>query len=376
MRATLIHCFSARRADTELASISHRRSVACRDKAESEWRYLRGSFFKVGQMIENEGVVCERQHSCILCGSEGRPFHDGLVDREFGAPGVWAQRRCSDRSCGLVWLDPMPKAAEIGQFYQNYWTHDTAAADRISSALPSLDSSPKVKLVKELLARLLFWRADALRSDRYHFQGVRPGRLLDIGCGNGDFIGFMATVGWQAHGIDFDPGAIAAASRHCGVTTSLGDIFEQGFGEGAFDAILMSNVIEHLPNPQQTLNECFRVLAPGGRMVVLTPNVESWGHKLFGPDWRGLEPPRHLYLFSPKSLRKMAINAGFTQARTFTTPGGHASTSYMIERSARNAELAGRPVPQVRIRTLAVRERVLDILGQPSGEWVTLVVQR
>jgi SAM-dependent methyltransferase len=86
----------------------------------------------------------------------------------------------------------------------------------------------------------------------------------------------------------------------------------------------MSHLIEHVYDPGALLEECYRILKPGGRVVIVTPNTQSVGHRMFGKYWRGLEPPRHIYLFSIASLKRLGSKAGFDilSART-TIRGAH-----------------------------------------------------
>ncbi|WP_394792136.1 class I SAM-dependent methyltransferase [Rhodoferax sp.] len=140
----------------------------------------------------------------------------------------------------------------------------------------------------------------------------RPGaRLLDVGCGNGAFLAMAKAAGWQVQGIDFDPQAVAAArSRGLDVICGgLDQILEQ---EGTYDCITCSHVIEHVHAPRHWITQMHALLRVGGRLWLQTPNISSRGHARFGPDWRGLEPPRHLVLFTPDSLSKLLEESGFT----------------------------------------------------------------
>ena len=323
--------------------------------------------------VDNGGVFCLPQAACALCGSPGKLLHDGLRDHEFGAPGVWSIRRCSAAHCGLAWSDPRPLAGEVGKLYQRYYTHSVQTGDDGSPEQRSYDSAGTTKLVKRLLGTLLFWRCEVFASDRNYLQGMPPGRLLDVGCGNGLFLGSMARAGWSAHAVDFDAAALALAARQRGVTTSQGALSELALPAASFDAIHMGNVIEHLSDPLKTLAECHRLLKPGGRMVVITPNLDSLGHRLFGADWRGLEPPRHVFLFSVRSLTKLARAAGFNAPRVFSVTGDRAGAGYIVEQSAQIARAEGRVPPSVDLPRLMLKERALDLLGRPVGEWIVLI---
>jgi SAM-dependent methyltransferase len=96
-----------------------------------------------------------------------------------------------------------------------------------------------------------------------------------------------------------------------GLDVALGSLEQQCYPSEHFDAVTLSHVIEHVPDPVGTLVECARLLKKGGKLVIATPNNASLGHRLFGRNWRGLEPPRHLHIFSPQSLRRTLGMAGF-----------------------------------------------------------------
>jgi len=136
------------------------------------------------------------------------------------------------------------------------------------------------------------------------------GRLLDVGCSNGGFLMQMRKVGWNVCGVEPDPKAAAHAAA-AGLDVRVGLLESAGWPEAHFDAITLNHVIEHLHRPRITLQECFRILKPGGIISLSTPNLQSLGHCLFGGDWFGLEPPRHLVVFTPRSLRLALESCGF-----------------------------------------------------------------
>ena len=146
-------------------------------------------------------------------------------------------------------------------------------------------------------------------------------QLLDVGCGSGYRLRRMAEAGWKVEGIDFDQQAVKMA-RSKGFEVRCGSLVEASYPADTFDVVSMYHVIEHVDNPLNVLRECIRILRPGGRLVLATPNIQSWGHKRFGVAWRGLEPPRHLHLFSSAALNALLASAGFagTSLRFYIAP--------------------------------------------------------
>ena len=307
--------------------------------------------------------------NCIGCGCEGSIIYSGLSDRLFGAPGIWGTRKCSNTNCGMAWLDPLPETAEIHKLYQAYWTHGHPGT--VPAANPEISSLGKRQL-RRFLRYVLPWRRYALQSDSRYLEGMKPGRLLDVGCGMGEFAAGMAKLGWDAYGIDFDAAAISVAERQTGLKVEVGSLAEQNYPSESFDAITMSNVIEHVPDPVETFDECFRVLRKGGRLVIITPNINSSGHNIYGKNWRGLEVPRHLYLFSIQSLKHFARKAGFFEYQAFTSAGAVQSMlSSSIEIANKNGEIA-----DANVVLSANLEKIAVMMGRQCGEWAVLVADK
>lgn len=225
--------------------------------------------------------------------------------------------RCTDPGCGLLWLDPKPLEADLIKAYAAYHTHGRSRSRDLGHLwLSAVNQGCK------LASRLLEFGSALGRQRRaLHTMFVgngKPGRLLEVGCGSGRFLNRMRDAGWTVQGIDFDPGAAAHVERKYGIHVSVGSLADMHFPDAAYDVVAMSQVIEHVHDPLALLKQCHRVLRPGGRLVITTPNALSLAHRLYGRCWRGLEPPRHLHVFTPTALERSARAGGFGQLQLRT----------------------------------------------------------
>lgn len=335
------------------------------------------------------GLECV--NACPVCGSANRePLHDGLRDRVFHcAPGAWTLYCCDE--CGSGYLDPRPTPETIGLAYSRYFTHfdgeqeveRTGAFHRFRRALSNGYRNARFGTDLKPATRLGYWAALLFPRRRAELEaGARslpyPERgqtLLDVGCGNGAFLEIANALGWDAVGIEPDPKAVEA-SRKRGVKVRQGDIRALDGQAERYDVITMNHVIEHVHAPAVLLEACFRLLKTGGLLWINTPNLGSAGHSLYGPYWRGLEPPRHLILFTWNSLELILTTVGFGQ----TTPlparpqaGGTFPASEAIRRGMRNRQ-CGCNAPSVRLRA-----RQADRKGKRDHtlrEFITLTARK
>ena len=176
-----------------------------------------------------------------------------------------------------------------------------------------------------LLSHILSWIGplkEIVGRSVVYLKASDRGCLLDVGCGNGRFLAQMRELGWEVMGVEPDSEAARIARKRFGLDVFQGTLEEAKFPDNSFDAITMNHVIEHVPDPIGLLAECRRILKPDGKMVMVTPNIQSLGRYLFGKAWLHWDPPRHLVLFSPKSLRACAERAGLRVRSLWTTSKG------------------------------------------------------
>lgn len=141
-------------------------------------------------------------------------------------------------------------------------------------------------------------------------------RVLDLGCGAGPALPFLADQGLNTWGSDFVRYPLLVARRRAPSATLIcADAQERlPFASAAFDAVLLSEVIEHVRDPLALAVEIRRVLRPGGALALTTPNtwdVRRLYYPLLGRVWSGAADPTHIELFSPRSMARLLRRAGF-----------------------------------------------------------------
>lgn len=255
---------------------------------------------------------------CPICEEPARTLlHDGLEDRIFrAAPGRWRLWRCA--SCRCAYLDPRPKRESIGRAYRRYFARGPTAQPPPAPLREALRNGylngrygyafePATRAGRVLLPLFAKRRWNAALLVRELRKPPGRSRLLDVGFGDASFLRFMRGAGWDVAGVEADEGA-AAAARSAGLDVAAGSVEDAPYEERSFDAITLSHVVEHLHDPVASLRRCAELLRGDGVLWLATPNLDSPGHRRFGSDWFGLDPPRHLVLFGLPGIDR-ALNA-------------------------------------------------------------------
>ncbi|MGE5057534.1 MAG: class I SAM-dependent methyltransferase [Acidobacteriota bacterium] len=185
----------------------------------------------------------------------------------------------------------------------------------------------------------------------------QSGRLLDLGCSSGSFLESLKGKGWNLHGIEMSTESARIAEVRSGAQVFVGDILDAPFRRESFDVITSFDVLEHLYEPRRVMAKVAEWLKPGGILYVLVPNVDGAEARVFGTYWHGLELPRHLFHYSPASLRFLAESVGLREVslETRRNPAVGTSLRYVWDHVFRMIGIRKTPVAYRREASLPWR---------------------
>ncbi len=235
--------------------------------------------------------MTEKLLKCPVCGATGfSPFlevKDYFLTRE-----DFSIQQCD--ACGLKFVNPRPDQKEIGRYYQSddYISHDTkkmSLFNRIYKVARMFSIKNKFKIVE---------------------TSAHKGKILDIGCGTGEFLNYCNSRGFEVEGVEPNEKARAFARQvnKVSVNKDLTDLLPAG---NSFDCITMWHVLEHVHDLNETIRMVKGLLTPDGIFIVAVPNCNSWDAKKYGNFWAAYDVPRHLYHFDYSSLDLLISNHGF-----------------------------------------------------------------
>jgi 2-polyprenyl-3-methyl-5-hydroxy-6-metoxy-1,4-benzoquinol methylase len=306
---------------------------------------------------------------CPVCDADdSRALYDTLRDHLEDVPGTWPMRMCLN--CESLYLSRRPTVASIAKAYSSYYTHGDGKAAHVDDNGQSLLWRWSNGYMN---ARFGATRKPAISSGRwvlpmipplrqqldffYRHLPQTPGRLLDVGCGNGVFLLRARDAGWKVEGLEPDPAA-ATAARHSGLDIADGTL-DDFAPRLQFDAITASHVIEHVHHPRRFLEQIFALLRRGGQVWLATPNASSLGRRWCGPYWRGLEPPRHMTVLSPKAMVLLLQRTGFNNIELLRRGRG---SGYILRSSAQAMQRAG-------MHKISLPPMLVDALASLRSSW-------
>jgi len=241
-------------------------------------------------MIELEYTKCD------LCNSNDNVFLFKGRDYRFGHKEEYSIVKCD--KCGLIYLNPRPNIEIMSKLYEQDYTPENKP-----ETLPKPETKEWRKILKEIWHKINGQYVDEIISEA-------KGSVLDVGCGNGYLLLSLKQEGCKVYGIEANPKSVKTC-KELGLEVFCGTVEDAKFPNGFFDAIVMSQVLEHLPSPRESLKEVYRISKPNGKVFIYCPNAESYLSKFFGKFWHGWHIPFHFYGFSQKTIKKIIEDTGF-----------------------------------------------------------------
>jgi len=276
-------------------------------------------------------LTCQiaEQKSCPACGDDRAQLFLSAPDRYHGRLKEYQLVRCP--SCSLVWLADPPHPEEMGEHYGPDYDRAVAAAGEDPDRWTDR------------------WKVLA----KYKSGGA----ILDLGCSAGGFLAGLSNSSWKLYGVEMSQAVAKKAQLRCGAQVFVGDILDAPYPKESFDAITCFHVFEHLYFPREVLTKVFEWLKPGGIFYTMVPNIDSAGFHVFKSYWYALELPRHLFHFSPGSLRTLAKSVGFQEVSLLTDREVfiESSSRYIVDGALRRVGISRMPLAKSREPRLPFR---------------------
>lgn len=236
---------------------------------------------------------------CVVCGAaDAAPEASGRDFEHATVPGEFQFVRC--RRCDHLYLNPRPSIEDLQAIYPaNYYAYSDGG-NPLAARLRRMREQRKVRLFRRAI-------------------GEASRRILDLGCGNGRLLSLLREFGsadWDLEGVDFSEDAVRQC-RARGFRAQAARLEDLARENGAFDAVIMIQLLEHLEDPREACKRVHALLRPGGVFILETPNVAGLDYRLFrGRWWAPYHFPRHWNLFSAAGLRQLLGETGFSVVST------------------------------------------------------------
>lgn len=251
----------------------------------------------------------KKLEKCNLCRGEKfkKVYH--LYDEANNIKKYFDLVKCE--KCGVIFINPQPSFKELEEHYEkSYYSLETIKEFkddkkiRLRKYLYNLYFNPENK---NILMKILFYPI------KNYLRGtiIKPNsKFLDVGSGSGQFLYEMKDFGMKLYGIE--PGKFDKKnSEKHRLNIKNKDLISAKYAKESFDLITMNQVLEHVPNPSEIINELYRILNKKGTLIIAVPNKNSLAHKIFKENWYQLDIPRHLFHFSDKIITKELSKRGF-----------------------------------------------------------------
>jgi 2-polyprenyl-3-methyl-5-hydroxy-6-metoxy-1,4-benzoquinol methylase len=199
-----------------------------------------------------------------------------------------------------------------------------------------------------------------------------PGRLLDYGCGAGFFLRAAVKRGWEPYGLEPLVGHAVYARFMSGARVLADTLWEDAFEQDSFDVVTAFQVFEHLPDPSDELDKLWRLLKPGGLLLIEVPNIETWSVRLMRSRHRHFVQD-HLSFFSQKTLGAFVQRHGFEPLETYRPIRHMTLTHLCVEWGGRLLGSRAGAYAEMLVHKCHAESRIVSV---DLGDIVAIVAQK
>lgn len=281
---------------------------------------------------------------CPWCGSEKTQIHLWIKD-EFLTHEEFQIHEC--QKCALLFTEPRPSKDKIGEYYKSeeYYSHQEnkhGFIPKVYESVKSINLKHKYKIAT---------------------KGLKAGKVLDIGCGVGDFLHTMEKHGWECTGVEPSEEAKIIARKRIKANLYAPEEINQ-MPNASFDIITMWHVLEHVDDLKWQVEQLTRLIKPNGRIVIAVPNYKSYDAEYYKELWAAYDVPRHLNHFNKKTLSNIFKTNGLNLLKTDKLIWDAYYISFMSEQYRHH---------KLPLLKGAFRGLISNCKARRSGEWSSLV---
>jgi SAM-dependent methyltransferase len=248
----------------------------------------------------NLATPVETAAPCPVCNAPTRVMYRDLYDDRYGYPDAFTLYACD--ACGHMHIPTHFTPEDLGKLYTQYYPRGHFDIEEFQPE-------------EEKSGFLSWFKGDGAGAFRRVPRNVR---VLDIGCGIGATLAYHKARGCEAIGMEADQNVQPIAQRY-GLDIRQGIFDGSQFDSSYFDYVTLDQVAEHVTDPHALMRGMARVLKPGGKVIITTPNPQSTSARIFGRKWLNWHVPYHIQFYSRESLTRVAEGAGLKLVKMETT---------------------------------------------------------
>ncbi len=246
--------------------------------------------------------------ACNLCSSRDTIDYRKV---QANAPKIAEFNLVRCRRCGMIYLNPRPTREEMAAFYL-------------------LWPQAKKEEINQYHSTRVIWRGQKKKMNLLRrFLGKQKGRILDVGCGSGEFLSLMKKAGWQVTGLEYGKAASSLAREKFNIEVNNADLLDTHFADKSFEVVTFWHSLEHLYQPKETLEEVKRILKDDGLVFIALPNIDNLANRIFKDSWY-TNTPRHLFQFTSRTIETLLAGVKFKIIKTIFRAGFFETAGFVV----------------------------------------------